>query len=284
MNYFELFPLLDYDGTRCVDLTRRVVVRSSITGDPKAYSPYEVPAGERVDQLAKGYYGSQERDWLVYFSVDAIDPYFDWYLSEDDFASFVLEKYGSLEEAVQRVHHWEVDWYGGSTELSPQSYESLSDDLKPFYEPLFGVGSAITSYIRREDDVRCTTNMVVTLEVGAHDFEEGERLRFYDGAALEGSAELAWANSTHLRVIHVQTGANAGFTVEGVSSGESLEILDRTYTANVIPIDARPFWAPISCIDFERDRNESKKNVRILDARHADLVEIETSRLLRSDV
>lgn len=278
--YFELFPNTVYDGVRCTDITRRFTIRNSISADPRAYGPYEVPAGQRSDQVALGYYGQSAREWLVLLSTNAIDPYYDWYMSDQDFGDFVLTKYGSLEEAIERVHHWEVEWYGETAELTPAEFSSLDDTLKKYYEPLFGQGSEILSYVRREDDVWCTTNMVVTIEVGEHEFETGERVKVWDGGTLEGSAEISWANSSHIKVVHVQTGVEVGYTVVGVDSEESKTVVSREYTSNTIPIDERVYWTPVSCLDYERDKNERKKNVRLIDRRYSAQIELEAQRLL----
>lgn len=281
-SYFRMFPLLTYDGARCVDITRRVDLRRTVAADPKAFQPYEVPAGERPDQIAQGYYESHERSWMVFLSTSTIDPYYEWYLSPDRFARFIVEKYGSFEEAVERVHHWQENWPADSTELSPSQWNQLDEETKAYYEPVFGGGTAILSYVRREDDSSATTNMIVTVELEPdHGVDSGERVRILDGQTIVGQAETTWANSTHVKLIHVQSSTEPGLTVETVGGASSV-IASREYTANVIPIDERPFWSPVSMLDYETDKNESRKNVRILDARHVASIEAEFERLVRS--
>lgn len=280
-SYFEMFPLFDYDGARCVDITRRVGLRRTVAADPKAFQPYEVPAGERPDQIARGYYESPERSWMVLLSTESIDPYFDWYLSPDRFAGFIVEKYGSFVEAVERVHHWQENWPSDSTELSPGQWNQLDEEAKAYYEPVFGTGTAILSYVRREDDLTATTNMIVTVELGPdHGVLPDERVQVYSGPVLDGQAETRWANSTHVKLFHVQANTDPGVTIVGVESGASALVLSREYTANVIPIDERPFWSPVSMLDYETDKNESRKNVRLLDSRHSAAIEAEFQRLL----
>lgn len=280
-SYFEMFPLFDYDGSRCVDITRRVGLRRTVSADPKAFQPYEVPAGERPDQIAAGYYESPERSWMVLLSVEALDPYFDWYLSPDRFASFIVDKYGSFEEAVERVHHWQENWPSDPTELSPGQWDQLDGESKAYYEPVFGKGTAILSYVRREDGLTASTNMIVTVDLGPdHGIVPGERVRVFSGAVPDGQAEAGWANSTHVKLLQVQANTDPGVTLVGVSSGSSALVHSREYTANVIPIDERPFWSPVSMLDHETDRNESRKNVRLLDSRNASSIEAELSRLL----
>ena len=280
--YFSLFPYVSYNGTNCVDITRRITVRRTITADPKAYQPYEVPAGQRPDQVADGYYLSPDRSWLVYMSTGAIDPYYDWYLGEDDFNAHVVSKYGSMVEAVERIHHWAIAWYDSEITLSPAQWVGVDDGLKQFYEPNFGQGTQILSYSLRADDVSATTNMVVTVGLGDANsaFVEGERVQVFNGVSLEGSAEIGWANATHLKLVHVLTGANVGYTVVGVTSGQSANVITRDYTANVIPVEQRVFWEPVTCLAFERDKNEQLKNVRLIDRTYADAIETEARRLL----
>ncbi len=278
--YFSLFPTTSYNGTNCTDITRRITVRRTITADPRAYQPYEVPAGQRPDQVADGYYLSPDRSWLVYMSTGAIDPYYDWYLGEDDFNAHVVSKYGSMVEAVERIHHWAIAWYDSDATFSPAQWVGVDDNLKQFYEPNFGKGTQVISYSLRADDINASTNMVVTVEVGNNAFVEGERVQVFDGPSLEGSAEVAWSNASHLKLVHVLTGANVGYTVFGVISGESANVVTREYTANVIPEEMRVFWEPVTCLAFERDKNEQLKNVRLIDRTYADSIESQARRLL----
>lgn len=281
MTYFSMFPVADYEGRTCVDISRRIVVRRTITSDPRAYRPYDVPAGTRADQLADGYYGSVDREWMVLISADVLDPYYDWYLSDKDFASQLIDKYGSLEETVERIHHWQVNWYGTDQEISPQDYGTLPDQLKPYYEPVFAAGSTILSYERRADDVETTTNMIVTVGLGQdHGIPPGARVQALNGLQLEGQAEVSWANSTHAKLVHVLTSAEPGLTLR-TPAGDTAVILTREYTANNIPVDQRPFWEPVTVFEWERDKNESSKSVRLIDARFADQVETEFQRILK---
>lgn len=278
--YFEKFPLVEYEGRTCVDITRRVTLRRTITSDPRAYRPYDVPAGTRAEQVADGYYDNVEKEWLVLMSASILDPYYDWYLSDRDFAAHLIERYGSLEETIERVHHWQVNWYASDEELTPSEYDTLPDQLKRYYEPRFSVGSTVMSYVRRDIDAIATTNAIVTVELGPdHGVASGDRVQVLDGASLEGQAEIAWANSTHAKLVHVQAPTDPGLTVLS-TTGRSGVIVSREYTSNVIPVEERAFWEPVSVFEWERDKNESSKSIRLVDARFAQAIESELDRIL----
>lgn len=280
--YFSNFPLTVYQNTVCVDITRRVVMRDATLGDTKAFHPYEVPAGDRADQIAHHYYGSVDDTWLVYASAGVLDPYHGWYRDEYDFNEHVGVKYGSYEEAVERVHHWQLNWYGTDAELTVAGYDALSAPLKKYYEPVYGQGSEVLSYQRRDEDWVASTNMVLRLEIEnqGNVVVSGERVKIKTGATLTGQAEVAWANSTVIKLIHVSGNTDPGNLVVGVTSGANAVISAREFTSNTIPIEERPFWTPVSMYDFERDRNESLKNIKLVDRKYQLAFNDELRRLL----
>jgi hypothetical protein len=280
LTYFSRFPRMVYANSACVDITRRVVVRRTVGANPHAYLPYELPAGERADQVANHYYGSDDHTWMVYLSTKVIDPYHHWYRGENDFNEHIVTKYGSYEEAVERIHHWQLNWHGTDAELDVSGWSALGDPLKKYYEPNYGVGSSVTSYRRREEDWSAATNMVVRLTV-SDEFEVGERVQFRTGVELTGSAEVAWANSTVIKVIHVTGNTDANNVVTGLSSGANSTITTREYTSNTIPIDERPYWSSMSCFDWERDRNESLRDIRLIDAKYVQVMSEELEKILR---
>jgi hypothetical protein len=106
-SYFKNFPLIEYNGRKIRDITRRSGFNKSIASNPYLYMPYTVSEGERAEDIADFYYGSVDYIWLVYLSNNIIDPYLDWTLSAADFNNYLIEKYadesGLTGDAV-------VDW------------------------------------------------------------------------------------------------------------------------------------------------------------------------------
>jgi hypothetical protein len=56
--YFENFPIVDYDGKKVRDITRRNTFLKSITTNPMLFLPYTVKQNERAEDVAQFYYGS----------------------------------------------------------------------------------------------------------------------------------------------------------------------------------------------------------------------------------
>jgi hypothetical protein len=105
--YFENFPIIDYDGIKVRDITRRNKFIRSVETNPLLYLPYTVSEGERIEDVANFYYGSTDYGWLVCMANNILDPYHDWPLSEQEFKDYLIAKY---EEQSGKVGEEVVEW------------------------------------------------------------------------------------------------------------------------------------------------------------------------------
>jgi hypothetical protein len=144
--FFNNFPVVNYNG----QMTRNIILRAKffreVMSNYLAFYPYLIKEGQRADMIAHDYYGDRELDWLVYFSIDLIDPYFDWPMTTDQMNAMILDKYGSYETAVETVHHYEYngdvdkfDHNAGYTpdyEMTPTTYSFLAPAYKYMWTPV----------------------------------------------------------------------------------------------------------------------------------------------------
>lgn len=105
--YFENFPVIEYEGQRVKDITRRSSFSKLVSTNPLLFMPYTVKEGQRPEDIAQFYYGSTDYTWLVYMSNNIIDPYHQWPMSEADFNNYLIEKY---TEESGRIGEDVVDW------------------------------------------------------------------------------------------------------------------------------------------------------------------------------
>lgn len=94
--YFENFPIIEYQGRRVRDITRRNQFLNVIKNNPYLYLPYTVKEGERAEDIAEFYYGSVDYVWLVYLANNIIDPYHEWTMDEQTFNEYLVGKYSEL--------------------------------------------------------------------------------------------------------------------------------------------------------------------------------------------
>ncbi len=102
-----------------VDLMTRVKVREKILDEASLYDKYEVPSGERPEHTAFKHFGSSQYHWVVLLTNNITDALYDWPLSEQDFETFIRDKYTNPDG----IHHYEVTQSSGKTTGSgPDDY------------------------------------------------------------------------------------------------------------------------------------------------------------------
>ena len=127
MSYFSRFPLMVYDVKNddnfklLPDILRRVKIRQKINSSTMLFDKYDVKEGERPEDVAFKYFGDAELHWVVLMTNDITDRYYQWPMSQAQFAEFLTDKYGAGNE--DGVHHYEITKSSGKTSSSgPSDY------------------------------------------------------------------------------------------------------------------------------------------------------------------
>lgn len=94
--YFTNYPIIEYQGKRTRDLSRRSKVRGEILQDPFIFLPYTIREGEKPETIAELYYGSVDDTWLVLLANNITDPYYQWPLNDEEFNQFFISKYAEI--------------------------------------------------------------------------------------------------------------------------------------------------------------------------------------------
>jgi len=137
MSYFSKFPLMAYDmaGNKqyklLPDILRRVKLRSGIRSGAFLFDNYDVADGERPEDIAFKYYGDPEYHWVILMTNNITDRYYQWPLSQPQFAEHLTDKYGAGSEDA--VHHYEITQTSGPTSSRDYSHmvECNSDETNP---------------------------------------------------------------------------------------------------------------------------------------------------------
>jgi hypothetical protein len=269
--YFIKFPTLTYANTECKDITRRVVLENVLQKNPSLYHKYTISQGLRPDMLSASYYEDSYLDWLIYLNNGIVDPYYGWYLETDDFDQFIKKKYGSTEQAMKKVAYFQLNWPTDDKEITPSFYENnLPDTLKKYYVPVFNVNNRIVSYVRKQEDVVTNTNRILHFDVtvnSGNGFVVGEIIDINNNALSEvvGVCEVVFANTSVVKAQHI--GGNTAPTnkLVGENSNTIATITNTDIRANNIPDDEYVYWSPVYYYEYENEKNEKNKNIRLLD-------------------
>ena len=116
-DYFKQFPDVDYalrvnsagksKNIKIKDYFRLTRVRDDIFSESTLYTEYIVKNGERPDQISYNIYGSEKYYWIILQVNDIVDYYNEWPLSQQELEKYIIDKYGSEQEAGG-IHHWET--------------------------------------------------------------------------------------------------------------------------------------------------------------------------------
>ena len=137
MAYFGRFPMMAYDvkGDRnyklLPDILRRVKIRSNIQLGTFMFDNYDVKDGEKPEDVAFKWFGDAEYHWVILMTNNITDRYYQWPLSQPQFAEHLTDKYGAGSEDA--VHHYEKTTDSGPTSSRDNSHlvECNSDDGDP---------------------------------------------------------------------------------------------------------------------------------------------------------
>ena len=113
------------------DILRRVKLRSGIRSGSFLFDNYDVVDGERPEDIAFQQYGDPELHWIILMTNNITDRYYQWPLSQPQFAEHLTDKYGAGSEDA--VHHYEITQTSGPTSSSDYSHmvECNSDEDNP---------------------------------------------------------------------------------------------------------------------------------------------------------
>lgn len=290
MNYFNKFPLINYNGHMAVNLLTRAQISPQTRAQKTIYYPYTIRDYDRADTLSENYYDSPEYSWLIWMTNDMIDPYYDYPLSDEDFDAYVTDKYGSIANAYRQIKYYRTKWSNEEAITSISAYNALNDSFKKYYDPVVDVNYTITGYKRKRSDIAANTNKVIQVELtgpatGAR-FIKGEEI--YKVSDSSVYANLSHVNtpylddeiSTAFSLQHVVGEFQVGDQVAGRTSGSTRYIGSLSVIAETLASTEAAYWEPVSCYDYEYELNQKKKEIKLIDSRYRNQVESELQRVM----
>lgn len=111
--FFNKHPEIQYDvlqngvPSKAQNPLVRFKIKEIIKDRTALYYTHDMQEGQSVQFIAQKYHGDANLDWLIFLINDIIDPLFDLPLDYQEFTSYVRSKYGSIESAMNGVHHYE---------------------------------------------------------------------------------------------------------------------------------------------------------------------------------
>lgn len=113
--FFDQFPLILYDieggaiskFETVTNIFFRLQVVQEALNNISSYYYHIISESETPEIIAEAIYGDPEAHWIVLLANNIVDPQYDWPLTSNAFASYIIDKYGSIANAKLQIHHYE---------------------------------------------------------------------------------------------------------------------------------------------------------------------------------
>lgn len=277
MNYFNKIPTIIYDGQVAKNLLARAKLSDQTIRNKSAFYPYTMDDNDRADTISQHYYEKPGYTWLIWMANNTIDPYYSLALTEDDFNSYIISKYGNQEKAMRKIAFYRTK-YNSETRISVSQYSALIPRFMKYYEPVLDAYGVIMQYRRKSDLDVTNTNKIVTLSLAT----VNGNLTVGEEVQVNGTnyAFVTLVDGNTITCQHVNGTFSSGNRITGKESGATATVVSSTTLIETIAFTDADYWEAISYYDYERELNEDKKKVSLLDVRYKSQAELELKRLM----
>jgi hypothetical protein len=274
--YFDKFPLITYSNNIVVDITKRVTLLDRVSKNPYIFYPFDLSGSERADQFSNRYYDDSYKSWILYLSNNITDPYYEWYLSNDELNNLIEKKYGSIVDAQQKIKYYRNDWENQDP-ISVSAYDSLSENRKKYWNPEYLNGNKIINYVRKEIDWSINTNKIISYGVSNNNYVKNEICNIRLQGNEIGKGQVVFSTNNYLYIQHVSgtfytnedVSLNQNSYIYGVESKANSVVTSISALANNLPEDEIVYWKPITYYEYEVEKNEFNKSIRVMDKNNA---------------
>jgi len=124
MAFFYNFQTISYFNKDARNIIAKAALIPEVFKRMEAFYPYVIREDERPDIVAFKEYGDESLDWIVYFSNNITDPFFDWPLNSEDLRRHLEKKYDkSIYELQSQISHYK---YTGITNETQEDIDRKS--------------------------------------------------------------------------------------------------------------------------------------------------------------
>ncbi len=111
--YFENFQKILYNfGNNqkiqilLTNIVHRARIRKVLQNISPLYYTYTITDSDTPEIIAHKYYGNSNYYWIIFFSNDIINPYYDLPLTYENFQATMISLYGSIQAAKTTIYQY----------------------------------------------------------------------------------------------------------------------------------------------------------------------------------
>jgi hypothetical protein len=287
-NLFEKFPVINYANNIGINLLTKLKFSESSFNNSSLFYPYTIKEGEKPDHVALNYYGDARYVWVVYMCNKTVDPYYEWPLDSSTFEQYMVKKYGSIANAINKTAFYRVSYQDDDRMLATSQFEDegvYPSAVKKYWRPEVNEQGTTMFYVRKELNWVVETNKVISIDTNnSNSFSVGEIIKQSNtqGISATGSVKNIVSNTVFINHIEGQffNTNNTISVITGQESGATANVQSITYVANTISNVEAVYWEPVSFYTYEDELNSSRKFIKLIDKAYIDNIEKEISDLV----
>lgn len=261
--FYDLFPKINYNITQkrpanteqVTNIFLRLGVVKNLINNISSYYVYDIEDGDTPEIVAEKVYNDAGAAWLIMLSNNMMDGQFDWPLDYKSFQQYIIEKYGSVEAAKTKPHHYEKV----ITRRNTRTNES----------------STTRFWINQE---RLTNNMLADVSFSYYKPWVSTTFRTADSTAYESD------NETLDLLADLDNGEPFGASLDRGNLALTAEYNDAIYTdmgGDRIEIIIK--GVEIMCYDYEQELNDDKKSIKVIKAEYYPYVQEQFKNLVNQN-
>jgi hypothetical protein len=112
MSIFTYYPKIaykvdDYNFLKAIDINVVTKIKDYLTQYRGiSYTPYVVADGESPDFISYKFYEDPGYDWIIMLTNNVHSIYDDWPKNSETFRQYIVDKYGSLQNAMSTTKYY----------------------------------------------------------------------------------------------------------------------------------------------------------------------------------
>ena len=277
--YFAQFPIINYSNNNVIDITKRIKFLDKVSRNPYIFYPYDISIGdERAEQFSSRYYLDSYKSWILYLTNEIYDPYYEWHLNDIEFNEFITKKYESVSDSKQKIYFYRNNW-SSQENINKNVYGTLTDNLKKYWEPNYGMNNSIIDYSRKQIDFTTSTNRIMSYSVSNTSFISDEIVEIYlDGVSL-GTGQFIKSSKTEIYVQHVSgfydesdtLSISSGY-IYGTKSFVNTSVTEVNSITTNIPDDELNYYTAISYYDYEEEKNDYNSSIKVIEKNYTEQI------------
>lgn len=268
--YFSNFPRISYSNSQAIDITRRVKLLDTVSNNPFVFYSYDIGDSERADSFSSRYYNDSYMSWLLYISNDITDPYYEWYLSAEELEGLVEKKYGSLADAKLKIKHYRNNWEN-QEDITISDFSNLNEEKQTYWTPVYNNG-VLYSYTRKQEDWIASTNKIVSYTVSNTSFIDDELCDIVFNTGVTGRGQVVQSSNNNVYIKNVSGSFDEDVTansyIYGRESTVNTAFTDVSVISQTISSNVESYYTPISYFDYEYEKNEFNRTIRVIDSEY----------------